>query len=427
MKNINQYNCVYYCFYGDFRYKELLELSVNSLNKFISKENIFVFSEYDIPELQIYCNVIKTEFPQTHAKRMAYRLILGKELLKNYDRVLHLDVDTLVLDNIDDIFISFEDGKLSFATEDLENPHKITGSFWAGPLLNEDELVKYSNVNSICCGVFGFNKSAYKILEDIYKFIVECEDSGFYGSHVDQHGFVTYVLRNNLYNYNLQQHVSHFPSSILDKTKFKIYHFAGGVVSDNKYNYMKKFLIQTIDNRNNLLDFLPKNLKIAELGIFKGDFSKIILEKLLPSELFLVDIFPENMCSGDKDGNNIVFLNLSEMYDQILKEFKDFDNVKIVRSYTLDFLNSLEDEYLDAVYIDADHTYEAVKKDLELSFRKVKTGGIIMGHDYSDIMFPDVVKAVDEFCNNMGLQISYLTNDGCPTYLIYKTLNDKTL
>ena len=242
--------CVYYCLYGDHRYKEILEISLNSLSKFIDRKNIFLFSEYDVPEFELYCNVIKTEFPQGHAKRMGYRLILGKKLLENYDKVLHLDVDTLICDRIDDIFDSFENGKISFATEDDVNPHKITGHHWAGPLLDQDEIAKYSHLNSICCGVFGFNKSASEILENVYNFIVECEESGFHGPVVDQYAFVTYVLRNNLYNYNLQKYVSHFPSSVSDKTKFKIYHFAGGVMPDNKYDFMKNFLIEFVNDRN---------------------------------------------------------------------------------------------------------------------------------------------------------------------------------
>jgi len=178
--------------------------------------------------------------------------------------------------------------------------------------------------------------------------------------------------------------------------------------------------VELIKDRNILLDSLPKNMKIAELGIFKGEFSKIILEKVSPSELFLVDLFPEEICSGDKDGNNIVWVNLEQMYDQIVEEFKQFQHIKVIKSYTSDFLNSLEDEYLDAVYIDADHSYEGVKLDLNLSLKKVKKGGIIMGHDYTYDKFPGVVNAVNQFCENNNLKIDILTEDGCPTYLIYK-------
>jgi len=178
--------------------------------------------------------------------------------------------------------------------------------------------------------------------------------------------------------------------------------------------------VELIKDRNILLDSLPKNMKIAELGIFKGEFSKIILERLSPSELFLVDLFPEEMYSGDKDGNNIVLANLNQMYKQIVEEFEQFENVKVIKSYTSDFLNSLENEYLDAVYIDADHSYDGVKTDLILSYEKVKNGGIIMGHDYTNHMFPGVVKAVNEFCEDYNLKIKFLTEDGCPTYVIFK-------
>ena len=43
-----------------------------------------------------------------------------------------------------------------------------------------------------------------------------------------------------------------------------------------------------------------------------------------------------------------------------------------------------------------------------------------MGHDYTINMFPGVVMAVNEFCQKYNLNIEYLTEDGCPTYLIFK-------
>ena len=178
-----------------------------------------------------------------------------------------------------------------------------------------------------------------------------------------------------------------------------------------------------IDTRDNLLDLLPKKIKIAELGVFRGEFSEIILNKLEPSELFLVDIFPPEMCSGDKDGNNIVYDNLEKYHEILTKKYKRSKKVKVIKSTTIAFLETIDDEYLDAVYIDADHSYDGVKNDLELSFKKVKTGGVIMGHDYTTSMFPGVVKAVDEFCVDNNLKINYLTGDGCPTYVIIKEID----
>lgn len=52
-----------------------------------------------------------------------------------------------------------------------------------------------------------------------------------------------------------------------------------------------------------------------------------------------------------------------------------------------------QDNSLDFVFIDANHHYEFVKKDIEAWYPKVKPGGTIAGHDY----IREVKQAVDEF------------------------------
>jgi predicted O-methyltransferase YrrM len=52
-------------------------------------------------------------------------------------------------------------------------------------------------------------------------------------------------------------------------------------------------------------------------------------------------------------------------------------------------------ESLDFVFIDACHDYEAVKKDVEAWYPKVKRGGIISGHDYNT--WDGVTRAVNEY------------------------------
>lgn len=83
--------------------------------------------------------------------------------------------------------------------------------------------------------------------------------------------------------------------------------------------------------------------------------------------------------------------------------------------------NTFENDTFDLVYIDADHTYESVKKDLYAWYPKVKSGGIFSGHDYceyyikqSDTKF-GVVQAVDEFINEFSLKnYFYITKNGSP-------------
>jgi len=71
------------------------------------------------------------------------------------------------------------------------------------------------------------------------------------------------------------------------------------------------------------------------------------------------------------------------VYENFLKNIdtlKEFINPIVECSYIAP--KYYEDSTLDFVYIDADHGYETVKKDILSWYPKVKMGGIIAGHDY---------------------------------------------
>jgi hypothetical protein len=63
-----------------------------------------------------------------------------------------------------------------------------------------------------------------------------------------------------------------------------------------------------------------------------------------------------------------------------------------------DVANLYRDDSLDFVFIDADHSYEAVSRDIDAWKPKVKRGGILAGHDYIPWTNPTfgVIKAVNE-------------------------------
>lgn len=178
--------------------------------------------------------------------------------------------------------------------------------------------------------------------------------------------------------------------------------------------------MKILKTRIDLLDIVEKEKKICEIGVFKGEFSKLLINTLTPTELHLIDIFEGKMCSGDKDGNNIIWTNLDEEFVKLKKHFSDNDNIYLHKGFSSEILKSFDNEYFDMIYIDGDHSYNGVKKDLEISFEKVKKGGYICGHDYTTVMFPNVVKAVDEFCTDKKLVIDYITQDGCPSFCIKK-------
>jgi spermidine synthase len=173
--------------------------------------------------------------------------------------------------------------------------------------------------------------------------------------------------------------------------------------------------MKTLKTRNDLLNLVPKNATIAEIGVFRGEFAKYIIQVTQPEHLYLVDIWQGSWGSGDKDGNNYVKIeNMEEIYLQLFHQVKNKPNIHIVRSSSHNFLKSCSENYFDAVYVDGDHTEEAVYQDMVDSFRVVKAGGLLMGHDYHH----QIKIAVDRFCINFNQKIKIVTDDGCPSFLI---------
>ncbi len=60
--------------------------------------------------------------------------------------------------------------------------------------------------------------------------------------------------------------------------------------------------------------------------------------------------------------------------------------------------------FVDFVYIDANHTYGAVKQDIRFWDEVVKPGGVLCGHDYHR-KEPGVDQAVDEYIKETGFKL----------------------
>ena len=174
------------------------------------------------------------------------------------------------------------------------------------------------------------------------------------------------------------------------------------------------------DPRRFLLEILPKNSRGVEIGVHTGDFSQEILEIVSPRELHLIDPWKHETSSEYKNAlyGGLAKNGQAEMDERYLSVCKRFDKqiqagiAKIHRGYSTDVLNQFPDEYFDWIYIDGNHLYEYVKKDIELSLQKTRVGGYITGDDYVDGNWWEggVKKAVDDFVNADRLQVSAIQN-----------------
>ena len=164
----------------------------------------------------------------------------------------------------------------------------------------------------------------------------------------------------------------------------------------------------------------------CEIGVHEGNFSEV-LRSLLPSRLYLVDVFQGLTGSGDVDGNNFREVDLPTRYLQLVQHYAGVSNVVLVRDLSHLFLASLPDEHLDFIYIDGDHSYAGVLRDLAAAYPKVKRGGLIMGHDYGinwDKATIDwgheVDKALEVFLSETGLRLAAVAMDGMTSFAVLR-------
>lgn len=189
---------------------------------------------------------------------------------------------------------------------------------------------------------------------------------------------------------------------------------------------VSKTKIQVFEDRIAMVKhFLNSGMDVAELGVFEGKFSDILKNLFTFKSLHLVDVFSGQMGSGDVDGNNFKFVDLDSCFLTLKKKYENEASVYIHKKFSYEFLDSLPNDSLDAIYIDADHSYQGCKTDLTRSFYKIRHGGYIMGHDYKMNMAKatkmyhfGVQQAVDEFCKEFNQTICAFAMDGCVSYCI---------
>ena len=148
-------------------------------------------------------------------------------------------------------------------------------------------------------------------------------------------------------------------------------------MSDNPQNPL---CLRTRDDFSKFFTFLGFKTGV-EVGVLRGEFSAQLL-KDWNGTLYLVDAWKH--LDDYRDASNGDDITHEANYQFVKQRFARNPNVVIFRSLSAEAANSFQTGSLDWVYLDANHSYEAVKVDLEAWYPKVRIGGIIAGHDYID-------------------------------------------
>lgn len=199
----------------------------------------------------------------------------------------------------------------------------------------------------------------------------------------------------------------------------------------NLFNKKKRFCVS--ENTNNRMEFWTHFLKdknintMAEIGVWKGDFSSHILKNIKNIKTYYM-IDPWGGVSKEiwNKPFNISQKKFDLVYNEALSKTSFArDKIKILRQTTSNAVDNIEDEELDCVYIDGDHTLRGITIDLIKIYPKIKYDGYICGDDLSENLFQHgrdfeptmVFPYVIYFAEAMDLEIDLLPYN---QYVIYK-------
>ena len=131
---------------------------------------------------------------------------------------------------------------------------------------------------------------------------------------------------------------------------------------------------------------IPDGGRFVEIGLWFGHCTAFLEVEIVNSgkkiELISIDTFP---CSGQEQMLRLIALPF----------------VQVIKGQSLEYKSPA-----DVIWLDGDHTYENVKKELDQFWPLINPGGILCGHDYADFdPYKGVFNAVNEFAEKIGQDV----------------------
>lgn len=148
--------------------------------------------------------------------------------------------------------------------------------------------------------------------------------------------------------------------------------------------------------------------RMLEIGSYMGESTLIFCSYNTFEEVHCIDPF-----EGKEEANDMLNVDWKQVKKEFWTNTRHFKNkIKVYNDYSYNLVDKFPDKFFDFIYIDANHTYEDVKRDV-LSYLP-KTKSIIGGHDYNPGVWDGVVEAVNEIFPNNKIHVhvdtSWLVN-----------------
>lgn len=144
--------------------------------------------------------------------------------------------------------------------------------------------------------------------------------------------------------------------------------------------------------------------KGCEVGVAYGGQSIYILTNSPLEILYSVDPYKHFSEKDYDDTMNFPQDYFDVLYFKVKSKLADFgERSVLVRMPSIEAAETFENDSLDFVFIDANHSFEAVTEDLEAWVPKVRLGGLVSGDDYA--VFSSTRDAINLFAINNHVKI----------------------
>jgi len=171
--------------------------------------------------------------------------------------------------------------------------------------------------------------------------------------------------------------------------------------------------LKDIESRKELVDYFAqrKFKKGAEIGVAGGLFSHYMLKTIPGLNLLSIDSWPDD--AGYRR-------DTKKVRESAIQKLSEYPKCKIIEQTSMRAVCDVPEGSLDFVYIDGEHSFDAVLCDLVEWSKRVRPGGVVSGHDYVK-RYRGLKRAVDAY-TDFHKYVLYLTEPqrkGADRYISY--------
>jgi predicted O-methyltransferase YrrM len=432
-------NCIFCCIFNQDKYVDMFFLLLESIfiyGNLQNNTNILVYTSTllmdKIKRSHLFNNeIIKFEINDTYDhidKACKARLdLFNLPSITNYNKILYLDTDILIKDDINKVFdVCKEDILYVLEEGDIDSDR----DFW-GKSLFGDEINNYNDKTAFSSGILLFNNC--KKIKDLFIKINEDIIKRHHWFH-DQPHIVYNAFKYNLYNNKILKTFAANNDNYIFSDKV-IHHFPGSPgVYEHKIDAMKLFLnnikdITIINNINKAKAYIDTYLlpiinncgELLEGNIFmvhhtinytdmflnkSKNISNMVLNKNIKKvmEIGFNSGFSTLLMLLSNPNINITCFDLGEhkyvipCYEKLKETFGN--RINIIIGDSTKTLQNVNDIY-DLIHIDGGHTTEVASSDIINTYRLSKKGTIIIMDDYD---FPNLHNLWDSYIIKYNLK-----------------------